>query len=137
MKFQKIHFLSLIVVLIFFSFVWDKPTTEPRSIEENNELIKFMVITEKQQFNLRKTKTYYSFSNGKILSTQYGIAGAPLHGNYYVYYSDHNLKETGKFYFGLKTGIWKKWNQRGEIISIEKYRMGKLKGLNEGKRKRS
>ena len=51
-----------------------------------------------------------------------------LHGNAVFYFNNDamQLESKGFYYFGLKDSIWLFYNERGEVINVERYSKGKL-----------
>jgi antitoxin component YwqK of YwqJK toxin-antitoxin module len=41
-----------------------------------------------------------------------------LNGHYLAFYPDKNLKEDGYFKTGLKDGVWKTWNRKGDLTGV-------------------
>jgi antitoxin component YwqK of YwqJK toxin-antitoxin module len=41
-----------------------------------------------------------------------------LNGHYIAFYPDKNLKEEGNFKTGLKDGVWKTWNRKGDLTGV-------------------
>jgi antitoxin component YwqK of YwqJK toxin-antitoxin module len=67
---------------------------------------------------------YYWYSANAIHSTQGGFSGQLLNGRYTEYYLNKNLKEQGFFKKGLKSGIWKTWNEDGIIKQTSNWKLG-------------
>lgn len=45
------------------------------------------------------------------------------------YYPSGALKEEGQFHNDQKSGIWKTYNEDGDVISVENYSAPQLKGF--------
>jgi antitoxin component YwqK of YwqJK toxin-antitoxin module len=69
---------------------------------------------------------YYWYSANAIHSTQGGFSGLLLNGPYSEYYLNKNLKAQGAFKKGLKSGIWKSWNEDGTANSVSTWEKGRL-----------
>ncbi|HEY9000690.1 MAG TPA: hypothetical protein VIM89_05020 [Mucilaginibacter sp.] len=78
----------------------------------------FTVMSAKPLLN------YYWYSANDIHCTQGGYSGKLLNGTYIEYYPDKNLKEQGSFKKGLKSGVWKKWNNDGTLASVTTWKRG-------------
>ncbi|MES2275321.1 MAG: hypothetical protein V4592_04815 [Bacteroidota bacterium] len=74
--------------------------------------------------SMEPASTYYWYGSGLIHHTQGGYSGRLLNGAYNEYYLNKNLKEQGLFNKGLKTGIWKAWNETGVLRQLFTYRTG-------------
>ncbi|MDB5137822.1 MAG: hypothetical protein JWP37_4425 [Mucilaginibacter sp.] len=67
---------------------------------------------------------YYWYSAGVIHATQGGFSGKLLNGVYTEYYLNKNLKEQGTFKRGLKSDIWKTWNDDGSLKQTATWKDG-------------
>lgn len=74
-------------------------------------------------------RQYFWFSSNKISHTQGGYSGKLLNGDYNVFYANKNLKELGYFYKGLKSGVWKRWNENGNLQNDYTWNFGKKNGI--------
>lgn len=73
-------------------------------------------------------KYYYWCKANHILVTQGGYSGKLLHGDYRSYYPNDNLKTFGKFSNGLKSGVWRNWDENGALLSVYTWKSGKRDG---------
>lgn len=73
-------------------------------------------------------REYYWFSGSQINITQGGYSGKLLNGGYEDLYTNKNLKASGAFDEGLKSGVWKSWTEEG--ILKDEYTFDK--GLKNG-----
>lgn len=82
-----------------------------------NELDRTIVAYVKpvKEVSVDTDKHYYWVSSNQINSTQGGYSGKLLNGSYQEFYINKNLKESGYLDKGLKTGLWKRWNQNGNL----------------------
>lgn len=62
-------------------------------------------------------KYYYWFSGKNVEVTQGGYSGKLLNGSYADYYQNKQLKESGWYAAGLKTGQWKAWSEQGALLN--------------------
>ena len=69
---------------------------------------------------------YYWYSANAIHATQGGFSGHLLSGRYTEYYLNKNLKEQGFFKQGLKSGIWRTWNEDGTASQVSNWENGIL-----------
>ncbi|HEY4205203.1 MAG TPA: hypothetical protein VGM31_00250 [Puia sp.] len=74
------------------------------------------------------TKTYYWSKQDTILCTTGGYDGRLLNGAYKIFYPGKNLKESGQFKKGLKTGEWRTWYTGGRLASITYWKNGRQYG---------
>jgi len=73
---------------------------------------------------IKNDRYYYWYFNKIIHSTQGGYTGQLLNGHYIAFYPDKNLKEEGNFKTGLKDGVWKTWNQKGDLTNVTTWEEG-------------
>jgi len=73
---------------------------------------------------IKHDRYYYWYFNKIIHSTQGGFTGQLLNGHYIAFYPDKNLKEEGNFKAGLKDGVWKTWNRKGDLASVNTWDEG-------------
>lgn len=111
------------------------PSTRPIKIKEKGLTIETSVALETVNSKTNGNKIYYWFRDNKIMSTQGGYNGSLLHGFYSVTYRNNQLKESGKFKWGLKDGKWTEWNEDGYIKKIvfwsKGFRHGKTINYND------
>ena len=77
---------------------------------------------------VHESSYYYWFRGDTVLVTRNGFDGKLLHGEYRSFYPNKNLKESGRFEYGLKTREWKSWFSNGELQSVTIWRSGKKEG---------
>ncbi len=73
---------------------------------------------------IRNDRYYFWYFNKVIHSTQGGYNGQLLNGHYIAFYPDKNLKEDGYFKAGLKDGVWKSWNRKGDLTAVTTWSEG-------------
>jgi hypothetical protein len=76
------------------------------------------VLPYKNDPKIKNDRYYFWYYNNIIHSTQGGFNGQLLNGHYVSLYKDKNLKEQGDFKRGLKDGVWKSWNQKGDLTNV-------------------
>ncbi|MDB5122342.1 MAG: hypothetical protein JWP94_471 [Mucilaginibacter sp.] len=74
--------------------------------------------------HIKPARFYYWYSANAIHSTQGGYSGKLLNGVYTEYYLNKNVKEQGTFNKGLKTGLWKSWNEDGTLNHAARWKNG-------------
>ncbi|CAM4116735.1 hypothetical protein SAMN06265348_103275 [Pedobacter westerhofensis] len=77
---------------------------------------------------LKSDRQYYWFSGNQINMTQGGYSGKLLNGDYEDLYNNKNLKASGAFEQGLKTGVWKNWTEDGVLKDQFTFNEGQLDG---------
>lgn len=117
-----------ILLVIFTSLSAQK---EFEDINYNSQTISHADYSERIEFTdsekIVKTEPgleYTWLKNQKVLTTQGGYSGKLLHGNYESFYPNKNLKEKGKFSYGLKNGTWLYWRKDGSIKKSEYWKKG-------------
>lgn len=81
-----------------------------------------------EKVSLLNDRLYYWYGGNQISITQGGYSGKLLNGDYQDIYGNKNLKESGIFKEGLKTGIWKNWTDEGVLKDEFTFHKGKRKG---------
>ena len=71
---------------------------------------------------------YYWSSSNMIHSTQGSYSGRLLNGLYNEYYLNKSLKVQGVFKKGLKDGIWRNWNESGNLTELYTWDKGVKSG---------
>ena len=97
-------------------------------IVTNDKVIQAETIPVSTNPDLDNYKTYYWSSSNAIHATQGGFSGKLLNGEYTEYYNNKNIREQGHFNKGLKTGIWKSWNESGTMLQLYTWKDGVLSG---------
>lgn len=77
---------------------------------------------------VKNDKDYYWFSGSQINITRGGYSGKLLNGDYEDLYTNKNLKASGIFDEGLKTGIWKSWTAEGMLKDQYSFHAGHRNG---------
>lgn len=98
------------------------------TLHENNEVIIASVIPCSVRNPLTDRNYYWSRGN-QINKTQGGFSGKLLNGDYNVFYENKNLKESGIYKKGLKSGTWKYWNPEGRLTNKTNFKDGFKHGL--------
>jgi effector-binding domain-containing protein len=81
-----------------------------------------------EKISVSSNRLYYWFSGNQVNITEGGYSGKPLNGSYEDLYDNKNLKESGNFEDGLKTGLWKSWTEEGLLINEFTFRKGAKNG---------
>jgi len=111
-----------------YNFIGKRFLIKNLSIHTDSLMIKFSIIDDDVVIKPNPMLTYYWHKNRTIRSNQGGVGGDLLEGSYMVFDNNDNLIEQGYFHKGLKYGEWIKWNNKGELIYIKKYKKGQLHG---------
>jgi antitoxin component YwqK of YwqJK toxin-antitoxin module len=93
-------------------------------IVDTSQEIRADILPFKTDPKIKNDRYYYWYLNNMIHSTQGGYNGQLLNGHYIAFYPDKNLKEEGNFKRGLKDGVWKTWNRKGDISSLTTWNEG-------------
>jgi len=91
---------------------------------DTTQEIRADVLPYKSDPKIKNDRYYYWYFNNIIHSTQGGFNGQLLNGHYISFYPDKNLKEEGYFKTGLKDGVWKTWNQKGDLTNVTTWNQG-------------
>lgn len=114
----------LLISMICFAFTTD---VQKRVIRENGFDVECYISLKKlKSFN--DDKTYYWFKSGGIHQSLGNVGGYVLHNLHLKYYRSNQLAEKGAFNYGVKNGIWKFWNKKGQLILQERWNNGFKQG---------
>jgi antitoxin component YwqK of YwqJK toxin-antitoxin module len=97
-------------------------------IVDSDQNIQAETIPVNSEPDLYNDRFYFWYSSNRIHSTQGGYSGRLLNGNYKEFYPGKALKEEGYFKEGLKDGIWKSWNEYGNLVEQYTWKKGLLSG---------
>ncbi len=81
---------------------------------------RYEFYTTQKEVSSKQDRLYYWFKGGAIHSSEYGVSGELLDGEFEKFYLSNQLAEKGVFKKGLKDGLWKTWHKNG-MISTEIY----------------
>ncbi len=101
----------------------DNDYTQIRIVDSTQE-IRADVLPYKTGPKIKNDRYYFWYFNNAIRSTQGGYNGQLLNGHYVAFYPDKNLKEQGDFKRGLKDGVWKTWNRKGDLTTVTTWNDG-------------
>jgi hypothetical protein len=93
-------------------------------IVDTSQEIRADLLPYKTDPKIKNDRYYFWYLNNVIHSTQGGYNGKLLNGHYIAFYPDKNLKEQGDFKTGLKDGIWKTWNPKGDLTNVTNWDEG-------------
>lgn len=124
----------LLVQILIFSFVSNAQkklqTTALNRITfiKNDTLYVFFVLKPGEKFKPKSSGNFHWFRPDTILITNSGFGGKLLNGEYKVFYPNKNIKESGFFDHGLKTGEWREWDIEGRLLKITNWKNGFREG---------
>jgi antitoxin component YwqK of YwqJK toxin-antitoxin module len=101
------------------------------NIHHQDSSINFNVLTENLQLKPSVNKIYYWYHRDAIYTNQGGYKEKLLDGKYRVNLSTGQLVTEGYFKNGLKIGVWKKWNDKGELLNLSNWEKGLKNGTHE------
>src|SRR5665213_873220 len=93
-------------------------------IVDSAQEIQVDILPYKTEPRIKNDRYYFWYLHNIIHSTQGGYSGQLLNGHYTAFYPDKNLKEEGDFKTGLKDGVWKTWNPKGDLTSVTNWDEG-------------
>lgn len=97
-------------------------------VDSSEVSYKISILMSKTDVKVKIQAPYFWYANNRFFSTFGGYEGKLLDGKYTAFYKKGSLMESGSFSFGLKSGVWKKWDENGVIIEISEWKDGRLKG---------
>jgi len=116
--------LFLLLIAMLYSFIGDK--IQKRVIRDANFDTHFYVYTNEKKTN--RDAFYFWFKSGQIHESFGDAGGDLLHNEFSKYYTGNQLAEKGKFNYGLKVGLWRKWHPNGNLKEEVHWRGGKKNG---------
>lgn len=133
MKTSLHHMLGIFMLLLFSCKSVELKTMEQLgnriNVRTENESVSVGLITAPAGILISPEKQYFWFDKGGILNTQGGYSGKLLHGNVVVHYRmNKQLKEQGKYRYGLKEGKWYLWDTDGVLKEIQSWKAGLKQG---------
>jgi hypothetical protein len=90
-------------------------------ITEGDKIIQVELKPIKDAPDVETDRQYFWYGSNIIHITQGGFSGRLLNGEYYL---NKNLKEQGVFNEGLKKGVWKNWDENGNLIQFYTWKDG-------------
>lgn len=124
-------FLFLILPLLGLTQKLEEITHRTINIHHTDSTITLNVLVEKAEIKPKSNIRYYWYHRDVIHSNQGGYKEKLLDGKYQVITKDGKLITEGYFQFGMKIGVWKKWNKKGELLAISKWDKGVQNGNQE------
>ena len=106
-------------------YVNQKKDGEWRYFSENNG--KLILIEENKNGKIHGNSTVYYETGTVMMERQF--VDDQLEGHAKVYYPSGALKEEGDYHQGNKTGVWKAYNEDGDVISSENFSKPTLNGF--------
>ncbi len=99
------------------------------TMNKSDTIFQFHTINSTEiNYKVKETDYFYWFRADTILMTRGGFDGKLLHGEYKSFYPNKNLKESGRFEYGLKIDEWKSWHSNGELQTVSIWHAGKKDG---------
>lgn len=114
---------SLLLLVGVFSFGYSQqPGTEISTTGEKIRLLSFVPLHFQRQelYALPVNEIIREHVNEKPL-LQTTTKRGKLHGNWQSWYQNGQACDSGRFEKGLPDGVWKHWNEKGELVSIRTY----------------
>lgn len=90
--------------------------------------VKTQMLKDTKKIEAKEDYVYHWYTSNKIMNTKGGYDGKLLHGYYKCFYLNSNLKESGSFKYGVKTGEWRNWAEDGKLKEIVNWKKGKKNG---------
>lgn len=126
-----IPFLFMILPLFGLTQKLEEITHRTINIHHSDSTITLNVLVEKTEIKPNSNIHYYWYHRDVIHSNQGGYKEKLLDGKYQVITKQGKLITEGYFQYGMKAGVWKKWNEKGELLSISRWEKGVQNGNHE------
>lgn len=127
------HFMRNIFIVILFltaSAVYAQKIPETAAyrvrIYESDKTILAEINPVKSPPAAKPGLDYYWYDADIIHATPGGYSGKLLNGLYTAFYLNKDLREQGTFNKGLKSGVWKSWNEDGTLKAVSAWEKGRL-----------
>ena len=117
---MKKYIIMLLMVVMCLAFTTD---LQKRTVREKGFDIECYISLKKLK-SYDDDKIYYWFKSGGIHQSLSNIGGDVLHDSYLKYYRSNQIAEQGIFNYGLKTGVWRDWNEAGQLVLQEQWNNG-------------
>ncbi|SEC56355.1 Antitoxin component YwqK of the YwqJK toxin-antitoxin module [Tenacibaculum sp. MAR_2009_124] len=122
-------FLVLFYLSVMSFFISDSSKRKYSDVEFTYE---FSITNNSSKVKLKKDIKIYWYTFEKIQSSFYGFNGKLLNGYYRKSLKDSKrIIEEGSFFYGMKDGEWKEWDNRGSLINIIHWKKGRKEGISE------
>lgn len=99
--------ILLFGLLVFLLGSFTPPNLKKRITDTE---FRYEFYTTKKEVSAKQDRLYYWFKGGAIHSSEYGVSGELLDGEFEKFYLNNQLAEKGEFKKGLKEGLWKTWH---------------------------
>jgi antitoxin component YwqK of YwqJK toxin-antitoxin module len=116
--------LLLITALLLLSF-----TTQNLKKRITDTEFRYEFYTTQKEISAKSDRLYYWFKGGAIHTSEYGVSGELLDGEFEKFYLNNQLAEKGYFKNGLKDGLWKTWHKNGKIATKVYSNSGQKSGI--------
>lgn len=105
------------------------PVTREVIVTTDSSVIKTVVRIEKRKRNsFKMSRQYYWYSANKIQQNTGEYYGQCLHGYFKEFNYSGQMLQSGNMQKGLKNGTWKKWNDKGFLMSYAHWKKGRMHG---------
>ena len=131
---RKPNATKVIFCIIFITSLLSFTIANPnkRQYKDQEFLYEFEIVLKKVILELEPNKRYFWFNGDAVKNTIYSYKGRLLNGEFKKsFLKSDNLSEVGSFSYGLKNGIWKKWNANGELKEVVNWEEGLKDGSYE------
>lgn len=126
-----LFFLFLIVLFGLKAQVEMKiPNARTVHVQRQDTLEVVSILLRKDKAIVPKSNiTYYWYAFNAVQKNQGAFSGNLLHGDFEVFDTHNKLIEKGQFSYGIKTGKWLKWSEKGLIDCECNWKNGYLNGI--------
>ncbi len=97
-------------------------------VRQAGQLTKAHILLDNPSIKVHNNRRYFYYTRGEIQQIQGGYHGHLLHGEYCNFANKDQLQTQGWFKNGLKHGLWKEWNEAGDLIKETSWHKGKVSG---------
>ena len=98
------------------------------SIHHSDGTSTFYLSNEPSNSKKKSVSPYYWYSKNQLHQTTGDYHGKLLDGEFTQHDKGGHLKQKRYFHMGLKTSLWKTWDDQGTLLTEENYRLGQLQG---------
>ncbi len=121
---RKLIFLLLLIPSIALAQKLPDYGLYKARIANPDSVVEAEFLPIRKQPRRRENLLFYWFSANSIHITQGSYSGKLLNGSYEAYFPDKSLKTQGQFNTGLKTGVWRSWDNKGTMVELYTWKNG-------------
>jgi len=125
-------FCLMLLALLFISHITSRAQSpegvRPITVTTDDSIVKTFIYDRPLKKNVREGYVYFWYYDGMIHHNQGDFSGKLLHGKYETFDNQHRLLVKGILRYGVKQGVWTRWNENGTVKESYTFKNGRLEG---------